>query len=402
MGKNIEAEGGELTLRNQNRDIIIVPKHDREKILKMLKNKDHEGIDEYASSLPYMEDYADDGSLLLNDNIGPEPGPGEKGTTKNKTITSKKSEGLYTNKEYEALKNDYYTNSKYTKYSAKTPGAGCVGSSCKNFDVLYPDKKGFYEDYSSVGLFQKEYPKVVTSNKGVRKPQGSSVGIDAWEAEDFITHNKLGEPIVSANDKDYLKKLYGLDPRDIPIGSMLTFGDAVKAGYVEKGAPNWRGVKDQHMTQHGGVAMGYVEDEDEEGNQVYNLMVDELGLKTIGQGKTATMSWPSYVSSRDMRGIVKRYSSPTNYWDLSGKEKKKIFTRPKTVDVLKDIERYKKEMLESIKWNEENEMPGYPKGSYAKAQKEGIKIPKELLYKFGQSTGLAPGNPKIVEVEKKK
>lgn len=64
MAKNIEAEGGELVLQNDNGDTIIIPKNKREKALKMLQENDYSGIDELASSLPYMEDYAEDGTLI--------------------------------------------------------------------------------------------------------------------------------------------------------------------------------------------------------------------------------------------------------------------------------------------------------------------------------------------------
>lgn len=64
MAKNIEAEGGELVLQNNNGDTVIIPKNKRQQALKMLEQNNHAGIDELASSLPYMEDYAQDGSLI--------------------------------------------------------------------------------------------------------------------------------------------------------------------------------------------------------------------------------------------------------------------------------------------------------------------------------------------------
>ncbi len=67
--KVVEAEGGELVLQNEAGDTIIVPKNNRSKALKMLENNDHAGIDGLAGGLPYMEDYAEDGTLIPDNPI---------------------------------------------------------------------------------------------------------------------------------------------------------------------------------------------------------------------------------------------------------------------------------------------------------------------------------------------
>lgn len=66
----VEAEGQELILQNSNGDTVIIPKHARKKVLAMLKNNDHAGIDQFAESLPYKEDYAEDGTLFPEDPDG--------------------------------------------------------------------------------------------------------------------------------------------------------------------------------------------------------------------------------------------------------------------------------------------------------------------------------------------
>jgi len=63
----IEAEGQELVLTNKNRDTAIIPKHLRQKALTMLKHNDHAGLDELISDLPYVEDYAEDGTIVPNE-----------------------------------------------------------------------------------------------------------------------------------------------------------------------------------------------------------------------------------------------------------------------------------------------------------------------------------------------
>src|SRR5512138_939779 len=81
----IEAEGKELILQNTNGDTIIIPKTHREKVLKHIEEGNYKAIDDIAESLPFMEDYADEGSLIV-DGIG--PGDGDKG--KKTTATTKK------------------------------------------------------------------------------------------------------------------------------------------------------------------------------------------------------------------------------------------------------------------------------------------------------------------------
>lgn len=61
---NIEAEGSELILRNKVGDYVIIPKKHRTDVLSMIDENQHECIDRLVETLPVMEDYADDGSLL--------------------------------------------------------------------------------------------------------------------------------------------------------------------------------------------------------------------------------------------------------------------------------------------------------------------------------------------------
>ncbi len=62
--KQIEVEGGELSLKNSFGDIVIIPKKDRLDIEEMIKNKCWGCIDVFVEGLPVMEDYAQDGSLF--------------------------------------------------------------------------------------------------------------------------------------------------------------------------------------------------------------------------------------------------------------------------------------------------------------------------------------------------
>ena len=66
MSKNIEVEGGEIAIQNESGDIAIIPIKDVSRVKKMLKNPSE--LDEYVSSLPKMSEYAEDGTILSNDN----------------------------------------------------------------------------------------------------------------------------------------------------------------------------------------------------------------------------------------------------------------------------------------------------------------------------------------------
>ena len=62
--KKIEAEGSELILRNEHGDYAIIPKKHRREVSDMVKENCHRCIDNFVETLPVMESYAQDGSLL--------------------------------------------------------------------------------------------------------------------------------------------------------------------------------------------------------------------------------------------------------------------------------------------------------------------------------------------------
>lgn len=87
---NIEAEGNELVLKNKAGDYVVIPKKHRAEVQQLMKKGCHGCIDDLVETLPLMEDYADDGTLVVtNDppasgnNKGPVIAPP---TTENPTI----------------------------------------------------------------------------------------------------------------------------------------------------------------------------------------------------------------------------------------------------------------------------------------------------------------------------
>jgi peptidoglycan hydrolase-like protein with peptidoglycan-binding domain len=63
---NVEAEGGELILSNKTGDHVIIPKNKRDEVKNLLKEKCFSCIDKIVNTLPIMEDYADDGTIIPN------------------------------------------------------------------------------------------------------------------------------------------------------------------------------------------------------------------------------------------------------------------------------------------------------------------------------------------------
>jgi hypothetical protein len=61
---NVEAEGGELILSNKTGDHVIIPKNRRNEVKSLLKEKCFSCIDKIVNTLPIMEDYADDGTVV--------------------------------------------------------------------------------------------------------------------------------------------------------------------------------------------------------------------------------------------------------------------------------------------------------------------------------------------------
>ena len=63
-GFDLEAEGGEVVIRNSNGDYAVIPKNKVGYVTKLLEDDCHGCIDEYVATLPSMEDYAQDGTVV--------------------------------------------------------------------------------------------------------------------------------------------------------------------------------------------------------------------------------------------------------------------------------------------------------------------------------------------------
>ena len=61
--KQIEVEGGEISLKNSHGDIVIIPKNKASWVKQKLSEGCHGCIDSLVESLPSMRDYAEDGGI---------------------------------------------------------------------------------------------------------------------------------------------------------------------------------------------------------------------------------------------------------------------------------------------------------------------------------------------------
>lgn len=154
---NIEAEGGELILQNENGDYSIIPKKDAARIKMYIKKGLHNRIDNYVSKLPLASQYAEDGTIITDPGDGFWKGlwQGIKDSMKvnNKTLQIRPS--VFT-PDYSKEK-DF--DSAYAK--AKTQGNKEFTYSGKKYNTTYKGTKE--EEMAAYGIL----PKQATSNPSI-------------------------------------------------------------------------------------------------------------------------------------------------------------------------------------------------------------------------------------------
>ena len=77
MKKNVEAEGGELIVRNEEGDIAIIPKNRAKEAQGYLDSDDQEGLNGLIRTLPMEENYAEDGTFLASPGNPPDEPPNQ-------------------------------------------------------------------------------------------------------------------------------------------------------------------------------------------------------------------------------------------------------------------------------------------------------------------------------------
>jgi hypothetical protein len=357
----IEAEGQELIVSNDKGDVAIIPKTHRQEALTHLKNGNHKALDELISSLPYMEDYADEGTIV------PVDPPTEPVTTKtnssNKT-NKKELKYIYNPDEFTDLQRRYTTD-EFVKYGTpKSPGSkdewGCLGTCRKNYNTLYPDIPDYNAELEKAGMYSKygNEKGVYTSNDQIDESHRSSStkGPDSWEVPHLLEEFNLGKKVVSSykGDPERINKLSKVNYLDIPIGTILSYGEA-KGKYINKNAKSYRGL-DEPTPSHSTRVIGYVEGTDVQGNPTADIIIDNLGhTERYGNSTDATMSWDAYIANEEagqgpLVGITTLNSSEGySYNKTRGNKKSKPGLTP-TKKMLSDMQDPKKlEELEKKK-----------------------------------------------------
>lgn len=388
---NIEAEGGEITLKNENEDIAIIPKIHRSKVLNWIKEGNYKAIDELVGTLPTMEDYAEDGSLVYGDEDGAGVGAGigttttkaTKETTTLQQPTSYIPKGVYNEEEFDKLAKEYENPKKYAKFGQPrfdNPSEtwGCLGGSCTNLKTTYPGFKSHYELFEKANVYSGKkgkapitqgYPITAKTPEEIKKKaSANTAGVDSWEYPYIIQDYGLGKMLfnydigkenvlLKSGDESMTKKrlsyLENLDQTEIPLGAVLSFGDAREAGYVAPDAKSYRG-KDEPLYRHSIVKIGNVEGVDAEGNPTVDVIYDDLGkILRIGNSTKANKNWNTFI---DQLGAI------TTRNDLGDWSYKKLkgdkYVAPKknikpVVSVMKEIGQMRQDIENSIAFEEE-------------------------------------------------
>ena len=213
---NIEAEGNELVLKNKAGDYVIIPKKYRTEVQDMIKDGCHGCIDALVETLPVMEDYAQDGSLLpdwdkikatLNPKNWEVPDYSDKGDFSTAFATARKAG----EKEF-MWNNTRYTTNKDTDPIIKNPKNEKDIALNNHYKEYYPE---FVKNYNSNRPNVNVDPEINRASYYIRSKTLNVQGYDD-ETGDFIAelaHHKqktgIKEDIKSTNE--YLR--YGDDKR---------------------------------------------------------------------------------------------------------------------------------------------------------------------------------------------
>ena len=351
----IEAEGKELVLKNTHGDTVIIPKTHRAQVLKHLQNSNYKAIDDIAESLPYMDDYAEDGTLVAGD---PPVGKGitplklDSGlrrqaysntvapVTDNTKLdeTSVNINGIYDDAGYENLQKRY-ASSEMVKFGQKVDGVtiGCLGGCRRNSKTLYPALPDMADELDKSGIY-KNHPLVKgkdgTMTGGIYTPndlideihrKSSSTAPDSWEIAQALEEAKLGKSLVKSNltDPDRIAKLSKINPLDIPIGSIFSHGEA-KGKYINLNSKDYTG-KGDFTPSHSTMVTGFAEGVDEQGLPTTDILIDNLGkIERIGSSTKAIKSWDKFLeegtAGGQLVGITTRNSTEKyTYKNMGGK-----------------------------------------------------------------------------------
>jgi hypothetical protein len=297
----VNAESGEIVLQNTNGDTIIVPRTHREKVLKYIEEGNYKAIDDIAEGLPFMEDYADEGSLIVNE-LAKDPTPEEPISpvyTYGKYSSNKPFEkdfkvtqelpadwGFGNQEEMQQRSTDWQNSygldirgelvknppkfvsatkdsypryqqapNPYSKsgYGIEVAGHHCLGSACRASKQYNPTLPTTYDVLGrQLGIFY-------ASTEG----ETGDASLDSWEIHQMLEDTGTGTILFKKGlgDKDRQKYIDEFDPSQLPLGSILSYGDAKdkSAGYVDTNAKSYRG-KNEPLPRHTATLQKYDEE----------------------------------------------------------------------------------------------------------------------------------------------
>lgn len=216
--KNVEVEDGELLLESDEGHYAIIPKKDRKKIMDMINGKCDDCINEYIKTLPRDKDYAEDGTLISeNQNMF--------NLNLNNNNPNVKKEEVYSKKQYqEDLKNNYLSYLEKNKYKTPVlPGVtdvnnmNCIHGMCGV--ISETTGKKFKQKYTGNMTFQDNL-----KNENFYRVDPT---IDGFEIGDIIQY---ADPKSSPNSR-FEGKVTPKNMNDlVPVHAVLIVDSYVKNG----------------------------------------------------------------------------------------------------------------------------------------------------------------------------
>lgn len=170
---NIEAEGSELILKNKAGDYVIIPKKYRVEVQDMIKEGCHSCIDALVETLPISQDYAENGTVIINPDENP-----SKTTTKlkveNKKIYDSFTEDELNNfvkKDTSDISDRLKAQARYNYYSNLVEnGEFNQDSTYAEFKKQLPSK--LTDRYALADTFAQNNPNFYVKDEQVRQRLG--------------------------------------------------------------------------------------------------------------------------------------------------------------------------------------------------------------------------------------
>lgn len=233
MKKIIEAEGGELVLRDTEGNVAIIPANQRIAAQQLLKSGCNECVSNIVRGLPKMADYAQEGTLVEK-----KPEVSEKVSNYRQNIANfynKAKESAYK----DDADNDIIHKTPYPKPGEGTPipeGYNCIRGVCTLINEASPgtlsgittgnitwggkaSEEGFYspkyKEFSEEGFYRGDIIQYGTSRKNYVKHRTTA---DA---------QALQKSMTPATENDFIgtHATVVLDIEDTPEGKVYTIGD---------------------------------------------------------------------------------------------------------------------------------------------------------------------------------